>query len=178
MFCQRHQLGQLWMNHTYSHLLYQVKTQLPKHTKKLFFYRKKKRLTVLHKTQSISNISNISIYVHLHATEKCSSRRVLSDIFCTNFKTIDQITSIYMTNKLVTITQSCLGACLYSAGAQHRNLLKLLVMNINRHPNLLCYCHQFISHIYACDLINCVLKFVQKASQRTLLEVHFSVACK
>ena len=33
-----------------------------------------------------------------------------------------------MTNKLVTIIQSCLGAYLYSAGAQHRNLLKLLVM--------------------------------------------------
>ena len=33
-----------------------------------------------------------------------------------------------MTNKLVTITQSCLGAYLYSAGTQHRNLLKLLVM--------------------------------------------------
>ena len=33
-----------------------------------------------------------------------------------------------MTNKLVTITQSCLGAYLYSAGTQHRNLLKLLVV--------------------------------------------------
>ena len=29
-----------------------------------------------------------------------------------------------MTNKLVTITQSCLGAYLYSAGTQHENLLK------------------------------------------------------
>ena len=33
-----------------------------------------------------------------------------------------------MTNKLVTITQLCLGAYLYSAGTQHRNLLKLLAM--------------------------------------------------
>jgi len=33
-----------------------------------------------------------------------------------------------MTNKLVTITQSCLDAYLYSAGTQYRNLLKLLVM--------------------------------------------------
>ena len=33
-----------------------------------------------------------------------------------------------MTNKLVTITQSYLGAYLYSAGTKHRNLLKLLVM--------------------------------------------------
>ena len=32
-----------------------------------------------------------------------------------------------MTNKLVTITQSCLGAYLYFAGTKHRNLLKLLV---------------------------------------------------
>ena len=48
---------------------------------------------------------------------------------------------IYMTNKLVTITQSC--AYLYSAGTQHRNLLKLLVMmsmvichqNIKGHMN-------------------------------------------
>ena len=31
-----------------------------------------------------------------------------------------------MTNKLVTITQSCLGAYLYSAGTQYRNLLKML----------------------------------------------------
>ena len=45
-------------------------------------------------------------------------------------------------------------------------------------PKYDCYCHMFISHIYACDLISCVLKFVQKMSQRTLLEVHFSVACK
>ena len=33
-----------------------------------------------------------------------------------------------MTNTLVIITQSCLGAYLYSAGIQHRNLLKLRVM--------------------------------------------------
>ena len=33
-----------------------------------------------------------------------------------------------MTNKLVRITQSCLGAYLYSAGTQYRNLLKMLVM--------------------------------------------------
>ena len=45
---------------------------------------------------------------------------------------------IYMTNKLVTITQSCLGAYLYSAGRQHRNLLKLLVMTS------MVICHQKI----------------------------------
>ena len=39
--------------------------------------KEKKRLTVVHKTQSIAKISNISIYIHLHATEKCTSRRVL-----------------------------------------------------------------------------------------------------
>ena len=50
-----------------------------------------------------------------------------------------------MTNKLVTITQSCLGAYLYSAGAQHRNLLKLFAMtsmvichqNITGHRNII-----------------------------------------
>ena len=43
-----------------------------------------------------------------------------------------------MTNKLhtVTITQSCLGAYLYSAGTQHKNLLKLLVMTS------MAICHQ------------------------------------
>ena len=44
-----------------------------------------------------------------------------------------------------------------------------------------CYCHQFNSHvynIYACDLINCVFKMCAKTSQRTLLEVDFTVACK
>ena len=54
--------------------------------------------------QSIANISNISIYVHLHATEKCTSWRVLWDAFCKKFKTQIKIKSIYMTNKLVTIT--------------------------------------------------------------------------
>ena len=43
-----------------------------------------------------------------------------------------------MTNKLVTITQSCLGAYLYSAGAQHRNLLKLFAMTS------MVICHQKI----------------------------------
>ena len=55
-----------------------------------YYYTKKqtkKRLTVLHKTQSIANISNISIYVHLHATEKFTSKRVIWDVFCINFKT-------------------------------------------------------------------------------------------
>jgi len=46
--------------------------------------------------------------------------------FAKNKNTICQITCIYMTNKLVTITQSCLGAYLYSAGTQYRNLLKML----------------------------------------------------
>ena len=43
-----------------------------------------------------------------------------------------------MTNKLVTITQSCLGAYLYSAGTQHRNLLKLLMMTsmVICHPKM------------------------------------------
>ena len=51
-------------------------------------------------------------------------------LFCTNFKTqfIKPQAHNYMTNKLVTITQSYLGAYLYSAGTQHRNLLKFLVM--------------------------------------------------
>ena len=82
--------------------------------------------------QSIANISNISIYIHFHATEKYTSRMVLREVFfsflLTKVKTIYQITSTYMTNKLVTITQSCLGAYLYSAGTQHRNPLKLLLM--------------------------------------------------
>ena len=63
--------------------LHQVKTQLPKHTKKEERERErekkkkeKKRLTVVHKTQSIAKVSNISIYVQLHATEKCTSRTV------------------------------------------------------------------------------------------------------
>ena len=43
-----------------------------------------------------------------------------------------------MTNKLVTITQSCLGAYLYSAGNAHKNLVKLLVM-----PSIV-ICHQKI----------------------------------
>ena len=43
-----------------------------------------------------------------------------------------------MTNELVTITQSCLGAYLYSAGTQHRLLLKLLVMTS------MVICHQKI----------------------------------
>ena len=43
-----------------------------------------------------------------------------------------------MTNLLVTITQSCLGAYLYSAGTQHRNLLKLLVITS------MVICHQKI----------------------------------
>ena len=51
---------------------------------------------------------------------------------------ICQITCIYMTNKLVTITQSCLGAYLYSAGTQLRNLFKLLVMTS------MVICHQKI----------------------------------
>ena len=41
-----------------------------------------------------------------------------------------------MTNKLVTITQSCLGAYLYSAGTQHRNLLKLLASMVICHQNI------------------------------------------
>ena len=53
-----------------------------------------------------------------------------------------------MTNKLVTITQSCLGAYLYSAGTQHRNLLKLLVMTS------MVICHQKIK-----DHMNTVLKY-------------------
>ena len=101
--------------------------------------------------QSIANTSNISIYVHFHATEKLTSRRVFWDVFCTNFKTIYQITSIYiiimyiyhalinaLTIWLVTITQSRLGTYLYSADTQHRNLLKLLVMTS------MVICHQKI----------------------------------
>ena len=127
MFCQLHQLGHLWMNHTYACLQLPGQNNYQNTFKKK---KKKKRLLVLHKMQSIANTSNISIYIHLHATEQCTSRRVLRDIFSSNFKNIIyQITSIYiyMANKLLTITQSCLGAYLYSAGTQHRNLLKLLV---------------------------------------------------
>ena len=47
----------------------------------------------------------------------------------------------YMTNILLTITQSCLGAYLYSAGAQHRNLLKLPVMTS------MAICHQNIKAV-------------------------------
>ena len=102
--------------------LHQVKTQLPKPTKKhIYIY----RLTVLHKMQSIANTSNISIYIHLHATAKFTSMRVFRDVFRKKNNNC-QITCIYMTNKLVTITQSCLGAYLYSAGTQYRNLLKML----------------------------------------------------
>ena len=53
-----------------------------------------------------------------------------------------------MTNKLVTITQSCLGAYLYSAGTQYRNLLKLLVMTS------MMICHQNIK-----GHMNTVLKY-------------------
>ena len=123
--------------------LHQVKTQLPKPTKKhIYIYNQNTlqnivcfgviyiyiyRLTVLHKMQSIANTSNISIYIHLHATAKFTSMRVFRDVFRKkNKNTICQITCIYMTNKLVTITQSCLGAYLYSAGTQYRNLLKML----------------------------------------------------
>ena len=140
MFCQPHQLGHLWMNHAFSHLLYTRSKHNYQNTLKKKTEKKKKKkvekkwLTVVHKTHSIAKISNISIYVHLHATEKCTSRRVPWDFFAQvlkhnlwNHKHI----YIYMTNKLVTITQSCLGAYLYSAGTQYRNLLKkfkLLVM--------------------------------------------------
>ena len=43
-----------------------------------------------------------------------------------------------MTNTLVTITQSCLGAYLYSADTQHTNLLKLLVVTsmVTCHQNI------------------------------------------
>ena len=56
-----------------------------------------------------------------------------------------------MTNKLVTITQSCLGAYLYSAGTQYRNLLKLLVMT-----NMVT-CHQTIK-----GQMNTELKYTNK----------------
>ena len=57
-----------------------------------------------------------------------------------------------MTNKLVTITQSCLGAYLYSAGRQHRNLLKLLVMTS------MVICHQKIK-----GHMNTKLKYTNKS---------------
>ena len=56
-----------------------------------------------------------------------------------------------MTNKLVTITQSCLGAYLYSAGTQHRNLLKLLV------TTCMVICHQKIKRH-----MNTELKYANK----------------
>ena len=59
---------------------------------------------------------------------------------------------IYLTNKLVTTTQSCLGAYLYSAGTQHRNLLKLLVMT-----------SVVISHQKIKGHMNTELKYVNKA---------------
>ena len=52
-----------------------------------------------------------------------------------------------MTNKLVTITQLCLGAYLYSTGTQHRNLLKLLVMTS------MVICHQKIKGYMNTELI-------------------------
>ena len=55
-------------------------------------------------------------------------------------------------NKLVTITQSCLGAYLYSAGTQHRNLLKLLVMKSME------ICHQNIK-----GHMNTELKYTNKS---------------
>ena len=57
-----------------------------------------------------------------------------------------------MTNKLVTITQSCLGTYLYSAGTQHRNLLKLLVMTS------MVICHQKIK-----GNVNNELKYTNKS---------------
>ena len=57
-----------------------------------------------------------------------------------------------MTNKLVTIRQSCLGAYLYSAGTQHRNLLKLPVMTS------VVICHQNIK-----GHMNTELKYTNKA---------------
>ena len=52
-----------------------------------------------------------------------------------------------MTNTQVIITQSCLGAYLYSAGTQHRNLLKLLVMTS------MVICHQKIKGYMNTELI-------------------------
>ena len=57
-----------------------------------------------------------------------------------------------MTNTLVIITQSCLGAYLYSAGTQHRNLLKLLVMTS------MVICHQKIQ-----GHMNTELKYANKS---------------
>ena len=57
-----------------------------------------------------------------------------------------------MTNKLVTITQSCLCAYLYSAGTQYRNLLKLLVMSS------MVICHQKIK-----GHMNTKLKYTNKS---------------
>ena len=57
-----------------------------------------------------------------------------------------------MTNKLVIITRSCLGAYLYSAGTQHRNLLKLLVMTS------MVICHQKIK-----GHMNTGLKYANKS---------------
>ena len=145
MFCQLHQLGHLWITHIHT---YSTQKHNYQNTLKINMY--VYRLTVLNKMQSTANTSNISIYVHLHATEKFTSRKVFWDIFRTNFKTefVKSQAYIYMTNKLVRITQSCLGAYLYSAGTQYRNLLKLLVMTS------MMICHQNIK-----GHMNTVLKY-------------------
>ena len=87
--------------------------------------------------QSIANTSNISNYIHLHATEKFTSWRVFWDVFCTNFKTqfVKSQAYIWLINLWCL---SCLGAYLYLAGTQYRNLLKWLVMTS------MVICHQQI----------------------------------
>ena len=57
-----------------------------------------------------------------------------------------------MTNKLVTIAQSCLGAYLHSDGTQHRNLIKLLVMTS------MVICHQILK-----GHMNTELKYTNKS---------------
>ena len=125
MFRQPHQLGHLWMKHTHSHLLY----TRSKHNYQNILKNKNKRLS---STQNAIN-SKHQQYQHLRSLT-CNWEMYFQEgslrHFCTSFKTqfMKSQAYIYMTNKLVTITQLCLGAYLYSTGTQHRNLLKLLVM--------------------------------------------------